>query len=417
MSLRQKITTLLLVCILVTPLIITPWSDDYYYYPKIYFVYIVTLTIWGLYCLDEKGEKIKKDFLELTLIGYIIICVLSTIFSIDRVRSIWGNFGREEGLFAIIAYCLLFIAAKRYYIFNQKHVEFMLIPSLAVAIYGILQYFGFDPIPRDFIRIYWKGRAFSTIGNPNFLGTYITLILPIFIFSYISSQKKRYMLGICITFFALLCTLTRSAWLGTLTAVFIQAWYVMRYKYNSKYFIITIGMLGFMALLFNFCSDGQLFDRFKSISEDAVQVVVKSSNYQNAGSNRVFIWERVLHLIKQRPILGYGLETLDIIFTKTYHDEIIASYGRLAIFDKAHNEFLNIAVSTGVTSLIFYITFILSAVYKAFKRVESNNLVIPLLCSTIGYLVQAFFNISVVSVAYLYWLLLGIMLNSSLSNN
>lgn len=38
-------------------------------------------------------------------------------------------------------------------------------------------------------------------------------------------------------------------------------------------------------------------------------------------------------------------------------------------------------------------------------------MIIPLLCSVIGYLVQAFFNISVVSVAYVYWIALGMLSN------
>jgi putative inorganic carbon (HCO3(-)) transporter len=54
------------------------------------------------------------------------------------------------------------------------------------------------------------------------------------------------------------------------------------------------------------------------------------------------------------PLFGYGLETLDIVFTEWFCEDIIATYGSMWIVDKAHNEYLHIAVSTGIPSLVLY---------------------------------------------------------------
>jgi putative inorganic carbon (HCO3(-)) transporter len=76
--------------------------------------------------------------------------------------------------------------------------------------------------------------------------------------------------------------------------------------------------------------------------------------------------------------------------------------GRLMTIDKAHNEYLNIAVSAGIPSLIAYLTLVFVVLKNSVSK-EKNLL----LAVIIAYLVQAFFNISVVSVAFLFWILLG----------
>lgn len=380
---------------------------------KILFVYLISTAIAIIWFLNRKGNSISSYSEDKIIMCYLLIVILSTIFSLDLVRSIWGIPRREEGLFAIIVYIFLFIIVNKKYKFSNNHVIFFLISASIVALYGIAQYLGYDPIPRNYINMYWKGRAFSTMGNPNFLGSYLTLVLPIGVFSYVYSKKVGYLVASGIIYFCLLCTMTRSAWLGSLVSFFILIYYTYKRKYSYKHIAIIILSFALITLLFDFYSHGAVFGRFFSIYKDIGKVITQSSGYENAGANRIFIWKRVIELIKKRPLFGYGLETLDIVFTEAYRDEIIAFCKRLIIFDKAHNEYLHIAVSTGIPSLIVYLTFVGSILYKAFKNVKNNPLIIPLLCSIIGYLVQAFFNISVVSVAYIYWMFLGALLKFS----
>jgi putative inorganic carbon (HCO3(-)) transporter len=81
------------------------------------------------------------------------------------------------------------------------------------------------------------------------------------------------------------------------------------------------------------------------------------------------------------------------------------------IFDKAHNEYLQIAYASGIPALLVYLSLVFTVIKTSFKNLNNNPLMIPLLCGVIGYLVQAFFNISVVSVAYIYWIFLGALMH------
>ena len=410
---KKGLNNLLLTVLTVTPLIIIPHSLDYSCFPKIYFVYIISATMFVLWFLNREDNKLNFDSVEKVIIIYFFAVIVSTVFSVNYKVSIYGNFKRDEGLFAIIVYIYLFIVANRNYTFSEKHVKFLLISATIVAVYGISQYFGFDPILRDPTRIKWGGRAFATMGNSNFLGSYLTLILPISVFIYFYTHKNIYLLTSGLIYLSLLCTLTRSAWLGALISVIILIIYSIIYKLDKKYIVILLAIFAVITIVMNNISSGKIIGRFFTIGIDFKNVVEQAPNYQKAGAGRIFIWKRVLKLISQRPLFGHGLETLGIVFTEHFYYDIIERYNKLITFDKAHNEYLHIAVTTGIPSLIIYLYFVSNIIIKAIKSVNKNIIIIPLLCSVIGYLVQAFFNISVVSVAYIYWIMLGILLNIS----
>jgi O-antigen ligase len=77
------------------------------------------------------------------------------------------------------------------------------------------------------------------------------------------------------------------------------------------------------------------------------------------------------------------------------------------IIKKAHNEYIQIAVTIGVPALLTYLLLISFIFHNAIRAIKvstpKDNLVIfGLLSAIMGYLVQAFFNISVVPVAPLF---------------
>ena len=74
------------------------------------------------------------------------------------------------------------------------------------------------------------------------------------------------------------------------------------------------------------------------------------------GSGRVRIWDEVVHLIGQAPLLGGGPDTLvaRMGFTFTRYSQETGAMIE-AVVDAAHNDFLNIAVNLGLPALAFYI--------------------------------------------------------------
>ena len=167
--------------------------------------------------------------------------------------------------------------------------------------------------------------------------------------------------------------------------------------------ISLIFVISFVLLVqFNSSHQNQVVTQALSIPKEAVEVLVQAETAPQAGSYRIFIWTHVVALIKERPMTGYGFDYLPKLFFEYYQKDMQSVMGRLMTIDKAHNEYLNIAVSAGIPSLIAYLTLVFVVLKNSVSK-EKNLL----LAVIIAYLVQAFFNISVVSVAFLFWILLG----------
>lgn len=85
--------------------------------------------------------------------------------------------------------------------------------------------------------------------------------------------------------------------------------------------------------------------------------------------------------------------------------------------DKAHNEYLQIAVTLGIPALIAYLIFLGMIIIPNLKYIFKQKYIFILLSIIGSYLVQAFFNISTIGIAPIFWLTLGIIDNRNIIEN
>jgi putative inorganic carbon (HCO3(-)) transporter len=404
------------------PLVFVPLGGkfDHFYLPKVIAMAVLVISFIVMMVLKKQSFKnlIKNDSINKLLCIYLILLVTSVFFASNKVLAIFGNPGRWEGLITIILYMSLFIIARSFTKLDDKFLMIVIVTACIVSIYGIMQTFGIDPFPRDVLRNNWARNAFSTMGNQNFLGSYLVLILPISIYLFVIKEKYLGVLSYVILFYCLLSTNTRGAWLGAIFCIITFAvvhfiYYRYTMKEFSKYiilFILTVSIV----LVYNYNTGGALLSRFLTISSDAKGFLAMGETSDYMGSNRGFIWKRVVELIKKRPFVGYGIENLGEAFDQYYKNDILEILKLDLSVDKAHNEYLNIAVTTGVPSLIAYMSFVILIFKNGFKNVRHNFVAILLVSSVTGYLTAAFFNISVVAVAYIYWIFLGLLAGSNI---
>ena len=399
--------------VLIVPFIYLPIKSiyDFFYFPK--YITLVLITFSLLILIIRKpayiNEFIKFDIINKFLLSYFILITISLFFSLDPELSIQGRTLRYDGYSTQMMYIILFLFARTIKCIDNKFIHVVCISSAILATYGILQYFGFDPFIRDLTRMHWTS-AFSTFGNQNFFGAYLVLQIPFSLYTILINKKKWAYITYSLTLLALLMTMTRSAWIGFLILFIILFFYLIRK--NSQY--KSILLVTFIVLVgFNLLNNNQLFDRFMTLIND--MSILNKTPYlkspeviEQLGSYRIFIWIRVLEMIKMRPFFGFGIENLALVFEKYYFSDIIKLYGSYAVIDKAHNDYLHIAVSSGIPSLIAYLTFLVTVLYLAMKRFKQEiNIII--FASILGYITCLFFNISVISVAYIFWIYLGLL--------
>lgn len=137
------------------------------------------------------------------------------------------------------------------------------------------------------------------------------------------------------------------------------------------------------------------------------------------GSSRGYIWSRTLPLLKNCLVTGYGADTFTYVFPQ---NDVLAKYysysdfdqGFYVTVDKPHNMYLQMFVSNGLIALIaflgicvFYLVdcFRLYALKKTYRPEQIMGAAVML--GVVGYLAAGVFNDSTVSVAPVFWILLG----------
>jgi len=152
--------------------------------PFFRFAVLLLLTAWLVDRINRKGSiagllrKLLARPLVLPALLFIFTHVLSTITSVAPHLSFWGTYIRVYGTYNTLCYAILFFLI----ILNlrsarqlERLITVVLLASLPVALYGMLQHFGFDPI---FPEYDFRSRVVSTIGNPIFLGAYLIMVIP-----------------------------------------------------------------------------------------------------------------------------------------------------------------------------------------------------------------------------------------------
>jgi hypothetical protein len=148
---------------------------------------------------------------------------------------------------------------------------------------------------------------------------------------------------------------------------------------------------------------------------------------ESYGSNRGYIWNRTIPLLKSTLLIGHGPDTFPLYFPQYDYIGKLKNYQTGGIFvDKPHNLYLQTAVNTGVLSLVallilFGIYFILSIRIYWKQDLKGFLSISGLACfaSFCGYMAAGFFNDSVVAVAPIFWVLLGtgISINITMGKN
>ena len=133
----------------------------------------------------EDAEPGKSVWQRLTAIPLLVPTLLvvaayliSTILSISPKVSLWGSYQRMQGTYTALSYVVIF-ALVASHLRTRAQVDrlmtVVIVTSLPVALYGIVQRYGLDPLP-------WAGdvqsRVASNMGNAIFVAAYLIMAVP-----------------------------------------------------------------------------------------------------------------------------------------------------------------------------------------------------------------------------------------------
>ena len=411
---RETIINIILyMTILIMPLIVVNVSSPRYVLGKLMFLYVAGFFLLLNLILDHKIKFKKEHIIVLLFLATILV---SCIFSPYKIIAFFGTKERSEGFVTIAIYILLFIASSQYLKVTEKSINIMLLIGNIHAIYGIFQFYHFDPIQKWALGSIVMDDSIGFLGNRIFFSIYILFFLVFSTFAYIFKEKKKYLLSSTILGISFICTLTRASYIAFILVFIIgtiMTFILKKKKILKRIFILLIIFISSCVVL-NVTSEGRILGRINHTVDEVNQMVEKKDsetvtiqNKTSSINSRYEIWKLYIRAFKDKPLMGTGPDTFLSRLSEEYpleymHKYIITGEGA----DKAHNEYLEYATSCGIFTLITYLLLLSLIVIKLFKKRKEERCSIILLM-ILAYLIQAFFSISVICVAPLFWILLG----------
>lgn len=449
---------------LVTPFAMTNMNHELFEFNKMIVVYLISIIIfflWGLKMISEKRFFVRRTVLDIPILLFLASQIISTIISIDPHTSFWGYYSRfNGGLLSIITYIFLYYALVSNFFeekekakeFGKKLLGISVIAGGLVALWGIPSHFGYDPtcmvFGRGLTTACWTqafdptARIFSTLGQPNWLAAYLSILLPISLAFFLTlslpikklNEKIKSPFIILFTvitlvfYIAILWTNSQSGfiglWMGILT--FIGAIKIVAYRKSgfsvSKYLKLkSIRLVGLFLILFLIITffAGNPFPRFQDLSlprilekaqtqqqtaspDASAQGPALENNITGSGEIRLIVWSGALDIFKSNPLFGTGVETFAYAYYKYRPVEHNLTSEWDYLYNKAHNEYLNYLSTTGLVGLGSYLAFVVLFLIVAFRYFWSQRtltqafLPAAIVGGFVSILVSNFFGFSVV---------------------
>ncbi len=370
-------------------------TSELFEFNKILFIYVTTILIsffWFLKMIVNKKIILKKTPLDIPILIFLFSQIISTATSIDVHTSIFGYYGRfNGGLLSIICYVLLYYGLVSNIIDLKKILKTIMMSSLFVILWAIPGHFGHDLTCLLFTGQYnnscWDNttlafrpelRAFSTLGQPNWLGAYLAVAFFIGIYYLIKNKSNtKYLIlntsYLFLNFSMILMSRSRSAIGAVIVGLILFISYHFFYIKTSfkKILIILLIVILFPIILFKTGENG--IDKylkfpitnFQSPNKLPIsnnQSPISSSNVTESFDIRKIVWEGAWELALKYPIFGTGVETFAYSYNLVRPVEHNLTSEWDYVYNKAHNEYLNYLATTGFIGLISYLLLIFSFV-------------------------------------------------------
>lgn len=286
------------------------------------------------------------------------------------------------------------------------------------AAYGILQYFGIDPLWGGGINPF-AGRPVSTYGNPNFLSSVLVLLLPLVLQNFLTVRQSIGIFGGgglgLVYAAALIATMTRSSWIGASLALSLYAVWD-RKTVRVAWTRALVWSTGLLTLLL--CWPASTLGSAGPLPRMAdLWKGVTGGTLYAPWHQRLLIWRSAWDMWAERPWSGKGFGLFELFFP--YYQgrllplEIFQTFRTHA--NNAHELVLEIGSQTGLIGLGLFIWIVLviaTTHRKSFNRQsrDQRSLAAALLAGVAGMAADnAFGNVSLFFAVpgFLFFFVLG----------
>lgn len=410
---------------------------------------IITLLLF-LYKVFFLNYKIKWSFPLYAIALFVVALTLSVVFAEYKTIAMWGIYNRHDGALTFIAYAvLMFIALNITYPKKALNcLVYVLYPFVWVnVIISLLNLYGINILENSLIRelftlflidemsIGEDSILTGTLNQWNYMSGYSAvmaiLFLTLAVFHGSMKSKIANLLTSIAAFSTILASISTSGFVSLLLMIVILVALTFIKKNMKKSlvwlasFIILVSIsttvlakhnpqvwtesFGFFTKTNPFVQVEATFKEFGSIdnkvsaADPTLELPALPERTLSGGSGRVYIWENMIPLIKEKPITGYGLDTLTYHFPQNDINKRDGFMYETVLIDKPHNLFIGLLYGTGLLGLLSFLCIVALYTFKLGKYILKDQQSPIIWSFTFGwgaFLIQALLNDSVIGATF-----------------
>ncbi len=384
---------------LVLPLIFTTQTADVFGVSKVTWIRLAAmiLVFLGALRIASSGKlRVPSGPLFIIAMAFLATVTISTILSVHVPTSVLGLRKRFFGLSTYLPLLIMFfttVTIKWDYRRLNRFAWMLAAGAALTSLVGLNQALG-SAWPAD-LKSAFDARAYATIGNPNFVGIYLVMALPIAA-SLISAESNRWRKGLAaIVSVLIVCTIIATKSSGAMLGLVIVTIAYLLFTNSDKLrdskvlatvlvLLVIVSMLGFFFIF-----------------------------QPESGSrrSRTAAWQASLRVINERPWFGSGPDSGRFVIGKEVRPQDGAPGQE--VFEDAHNLFLTHATTSGLVAAALFVGLVIMGVIAAAKAAgETGGPAAVILYGTssamIGYTAATMVNPDNIVSLGIFWLLLGV---------
>jgi O-antigen ligase len=400
-NLRRMTQVLLWIAPVVT-LTVSPFLNyDPISVPKMTVLATVSFAVLGI-CLASNIKELvntSKTFSILTLLFLLSMLIPMVTSGSNIAQQFWGTFGRNTGFLTYFSLAILTWAASNAStdLFGGKVVKSLIVTSIIVNIYCLIQIGGYDPIAWSLMD------TFATLGNINFLSAFLGLS-SITALAVLLSKKTTSFWRLC-SFLLVLVGLPIIWSTGSIQGLMMFAlgaylvfFFFLKSLLKTRVFVwlyLSAGLVGTYFGLRGLRNEGPLASFLFQPS------VTFREDYMHAG------WK----MMTIKPFTGVGLDSYGDWYRQVRGEISTLRTVPERISNSAHNIFLDLASGGGVVVVLLYLSFYVFCFVQCIKYIRRTSgfdpIFVALFSSWCAYILQALISINQVGVGVWGALLLG----------
>lgn len=367
-------TYLIYILVLFLPLIFTPLTTEYFETGKLLFLgasVLLLLLLWTARAYSEGKITILKTPLDILLLLFWVVAVLSTILSPTLYPALFGVLPKVHGsLIFIVSLVLLYfmVTSNIRGVRDIRVISYLILFSAtALSLISLLSFFKIY-LPFQFASF----QNFSLAGSSSSLTSFLTIILPLSL-SLAISERQIYrlspaaLLGLFATILSVILIIligNLGVWIGALLAVSLTIYY-LKPKGDQ---LLLIGAVGFIAVSLAILS-------YTPTLKDKTELGKLTSSFQKEVQlDFLTSWKISASAFRDSPILGTGPGTYLYNFTEYKPLEFNKTPLFNTRFSFAHNQYIQTWAEMGGLGVLLLMFISLTFIFIALKSIKDTDI-------------------------------------------